>query len=1047
MNLYSQIVNLKNNTLPDSERGYKFEALIREIQPWDERPPIVMSPKSEQLDGVFIYKSIIFIIESKAVKKKITPGCKEWEDYELKLHKRKGNVIGLFCSLFDVSPEISNAANSLNQQGIYNIVLSGSIWECLNEDGFEFGNLLDFMILNAKVKFIATIENLKSAKKWYYESELIENYFNDLCKKKSSVFIRRFTHKFHDKIYVDRHIDNKIESHIKLFKPSNLRKSKKENLSQVIILRDLSGSGKTTLSIENIKNSNQCLCFGTTANNTEIDLFLDNLLNEIKYPKIGIKELIAIDKPFLFIIDSLDEVPINIHPQKRREIKSLFSKINELNNEVISEKFTRFPIVILFTVREDYWRDWDSSFDGREIVTFKNRISIYLEDEFKKAIKKYSEAYNYEIQNRLNEDSKSILSIPVNLEIFSEVNEYNGAINVVDVWEGKMLAEFFKKKYDNIINRHWIMNFSEEIFIEMLSLISYNIIKNKSLFINKKEIKDLFELKFPQHLTYLNEILKLFVSELILIEDAVPNHTYRFKYTRFIEYLVSLLIVEKVNNENSLPNLDKFIQEIFDSQVVDIYSVLKNIKNICKIKYPELESEITEYYQKSLIYLRNFLPKLRGDISQGKVTNKNDINQLIGNTYFQDANMYWDMFFIIAAKKNKQSKNIIISSFNATWEANKEGENRYKRWKLVDKLSSRGFLLDERVINILFNDSESKDWEEYLGHILESKLQEEFFELWHQIGGQSIIKKNIVKDKKEWVYVEKLLEIIVDRKKYVLGDILLETEEVDNEYLVFDKKRVIINGVLKSRIDRYIDSWVLLFNNDKFQLDFLPRNELSDKEIEYINEQFDEKLIKNKGNISLFLKNLIKNNEKHSNFINSIINNKILKFDIDNKSNEEITLLMDISETTFNSLFYLNSFLIFIFENGYKKNSLDDNYFSMSQVEKKDSYYLTKAFYMVNDKFLIHDIHNIEKIIYTIESFKNKRVIGYKFPKLIQIANNAVEHYQDHLNLILKAMQIFGVYDELIEIKSFSKKIENIKQIEQNHKYDELLKLIFPKLF
>jgi hypothetical protein len=143
----------------------------------------------------------------------------------------------------------------------------------------------------------------------------------------------------------------------------------------------------------------------------------------------------------------------------------------------------------------------------------------------------------------------------------------------------------------------------------------------------------------------------------------------------------------------------------------------------------------------------------------------------------------------------------------------------------------------------------------------------------------------------------------------------------------------------------------------------------------------------------------------------------------------------------------LNSFLIFIFENGYTKNLADDNYFFSNQEVKKDSFYISKAFYLVNNKFLIHNISNIEKIIFTIESIKNKRVIGYKFPKLIQIANNAIEHYQDHYDLIIRAMQIYGVYDELITIKSFSTKIENIKPIEQNHKYDELLKLIFPNLF
>ena len=54
---------------------------------------------------MFIYKGTTALVECKVVKSVITPSSKDWEDFELKLRKRdRQNVVGLFCSLYPVSP-------------------------------------------------------------------------------------------------------------------------------------------------------------------------------------------------------------------------------------------------------------------------------------------------------------------------------------------------------------------------------------------------------------------------------------------------------------------------------------------------------------------------------------------------------------------------------------------------------------------------------------------------------------------------------------------------------------------------------------------------------------------------------------------------------------------------------------------------------------------------------------------------------------------------------------------------------------------------------
>ena len=96
------IPNLRAVT-DDAQRGYKFEQIIRELLPWDIKPPVSMVGDSEQLDSIFVWKNQAFVVESKAKKKVITAGSHDWEDFELKIRRRNHTATGLFCSLFPIN--------------------------------------------------------------------------------------------------------------------------------------------------------------------------------------------------------------------------------------------------------------------------------------------------------------------------------------------------------------------------------------------------------------------------------------------------------------------------------------------------------------------------------------------------------------------------------------------------------------------------------------------------------------------------------------------------------------------------------------------------------------------------------------------------------------------------------------------------------------------------------------------------------------------------------------------------------------------------------
>ena len=1056
MDYYEQILTLRDPNLDKVQRGYQFENLIREIQPWDQRPPIVFSPESEQLDGVFIYKSIAFIVESKAVDKNITPGSREWEDYELKIRRRNGKgVIGLFCSLNNVTDNLLKRADSLNEQGLYNIVIHGRNWDQLNAEKFEFCHFLDFMLLNSRINFKSSVKTLRAVKKWHFDNNFINDSFSKICEKHSSFFIRRFRHKFHEKIYINRGVTKLIETSINLFKPSNLKKSKNNSIEQILLLRDTSGSGKTTFAIDNLLNSDIAFSFGSAANQIEIDVFLDELVKNIQFLKSGIMELIAVDKPLVYIIDSLDEVLKLNHPQKRKEIKSLLWKIEQLNDEAQNIGLIRFPILILFTVREDYWRDWDESFDGRDVRYIKNRLSSFSENEFSEALKKYSSTYHFNIENKISEKTKTTLSIPVNLEIFSEVNSYCGDITILEIWEGEMLAKFFEKKYYDILSKHSINGLTEPVFIDILSRIANQKVLDRNLVSEKSKIVDLINRVHPYLKPYTPDVIKLLHSEQIFSNYLESNKSFRFKYTRFVEYLIALFIIEKINKNSDLSILDDFIQNIFDSQIVDIHTILKNIRHICRKKYQRIGKEITNYYQTSQVYLNNYLPKLRGAIAQGEKTNPNDIKDLIGKTYSQNPQINWDMFFIVSAKNNKQSKDKIKSSFSVAWEVNSGPMYSSKRWKLIDKLSSLDMLVDEVILNILLKDSSAKDWEVYLGKVLEmsSQRRDDFYELWQQIDGDIIFKKIIKRIPHEWEYVSKLLEIVLMNQHYIIGDYFNNLPSED-DYIIFEKKRHFhVDENKKDQIDTYINNLLELLKKENhseshfndFSYYF---NGYSSNELDYLREEFKDKIEKPfKKYEQPFFHYLIANYNFYERFINSILNNKLIELTHINPPKTKITLLYILVNSQIHDRYQLYTLLNYIYKKGYKKNEVDDKLFSSKPDLISDNYFIIESYYKVDNAFLSSKISELDRIIFTLFSIINNTVIGFKFTSLIQVANNALEHYLEYSELIIHAMKIYEVYDELIKRNSFKKKIDNLKSTKQNDANSDILKLIFPQLF
>ena len=529
-NYYEQIIELYNET-DRQKRGYAFEQIVREIQPWSHKPPVSAVGKGEQLDGVFEWENNIFLVEAKAKESKILQGSKDWEDFELKIRRRNKSVVGLFLSLYDVDNSIIERCKSMNQEGYRIFVIYGNLWEKLVSEPIGFELIIRYLLIYSRINYIPTVNSIKEVKDWFFRTEDILKNYNDICIKYSSPFLRRFKMDQHESLYVKRETDNKLESYLMNLYPKALSREKKiktftsntnvkiyetDRLTppQIIIIRDVCGAGKTTFAIENALNETKYISFSKSASEQNIDIelvaFLENLGQDY-----GLLELYEINRPIIAVIDSLDESQriTNKYP----EIKSIISFVSHLNTVSKKYGFYAFPIAIVFTIREEYWRDWEALFEGQNVKHFFKTLSEYNETEFALALKKYQQVYRYNICNKLSKSDISVLSNPLNLYIFSETYKYSGNITISEVFTANVLHNYFKNKSEEVMKRG-ITYLTPRVFLDIcerfLCLCVYN-----SLNLNRNDFYNCIKHEFKLFDPYTDEIIRLYESESIFRFD------------------------------------------------------------------------------------------------------------------------------------------------------------------------------------------------------------------------------------------------------------------------------------------------------------------------------------------------------------------------------------------------------------------------------------------------------------------------------------------------------------------------------------------------
>lgn len=761
--IYEQIVGLYQEK-DKQKRGYLFEYLIREIQPWSCRPPISAIGSGEQLDGIYEWDGRIFIIEAKAKEGKIMQGSSDWEDFELKVRRRNKSVVGLFLSLYEVDKKIITQCEMLNREGYSVFVLYGDIWNELYSNPIKFDLILKYLLINSRVNYMATISSVTEIKKWFFHVEDIIKRYRDICVKGSGKFLRRFKQDKHEELYVKRMLDEKIDSYIKNLYPKALSKAKKtrkrimDNInvtfeidreipSQIMIIRDVCGSGKTTFAVENSLSFKKYISFSKSASEENVDYAVEDILKQLG-ADYGILELKEINRPVVFVLDSLDEA--HGIPNKLKEIKALILFLEKLNN--ISKKYGlyAYPIAIIFTIREDYWREWESLFEGMRVKHFFKNCSEFSEEEFKTALNNYQKTYHYKICNILSKEDVLILSNPLNLYIFSETNKFMGNIEVNEIFTASVLHNYFKNKSEEIYRRG-LQGITPRIFLdiceEFLSRCVY-----KSLRMEKSDFYDCLKKKYSLFMPYSEELLRLYESEMIFHFDE--ENLLIIRHMKFFEYLYADYMIQKatsLNNNETIHFLDDFFRKINESKFVDLVEIYNNVKFLYSLR--KCKRTVQVYLDQSNEFMKNKLSGLRDRIARGNEGRIDDYSQIVCGENISDGNLLLEAFFVCAAKCNYPSSAELLNLFLKAWKTNKNNDDR---WKLLPKLNSYCLIDNEKVIAQIIKSNSWKEWQVYLGYLVQGYDTNKFIEFMQGSDECNILM--LLEEGGEWIYVKTLLD-------------------------------------------------------------------------------------------------------------------------------------------------------------------------------------------------------------------------------------------------------------------------------------------------
>ncbi len=100
----------------------------------------------------------------------------------------------------------------------------------------------------------------------------------------------------------------------------------------------------------------------------------------------------------------------------------------------------------------------------------------------------------------------------------------------------------------------------------------------------------------------------------------------------------------------------------------------------------------------------------------------------------------------------------------------------------------------------------------------------------------------------------------------------------------------------------------------------------------------------------------------------------------------------------------------------------------------------------------IDKLLEIESVLYTLESIKHSRIVGFRISNFIALCNNSLEYHGDFWIYIQNALKAYELQEKVMDSDkkgSFKKKLDlhqKDKHLEYNYRYHLMIELIFPEI-
>ncbi len=222
-----------------------------------------------------------------------------------------------------------------------------------------------------------------------------------------------------------------------------------------------------------------------------------------------------------------------------------------------------------------------------------------------------------------------------------------------------------------------------------------------------------------------------------------------------------------------------------------------------------------------------------------------------------------------------------------------------------------------------------------------------------------------------------------------------------------------------------------------------PARDILNERLDLINMKYDEKPLIN---------GLICSNSKHKyDFLITILEQSAINIDLTLKDDLGNTVLFEaINNYRFDSYKVIQ----LIFKRGYKMTDDEENNLieifesNSTRPELMENIVIALVCNKLTNIELIEKSRSMLNVIFTLYSFKTKKVVGYKL-NLTALANNFLNSYKGYFLLFIKALKCYNYYDILKTKHSFVKKESDLMQSVpfQETEHDDVLKKIFPELY